>query len=420
MRIRQYKDLLFLVLFFFVGFVLGIYTTSLKPSFVSKVGILKTANLNGFKNYSTDFSLFWRVYKILQERYVDPSKLDDEGMYYGAIKGLVSALKDPATVFLDPQEKEEYEKSLRGEYEGIGAVLEQVGPQIQVVGVFEGAPAQKAGLQAGDIILEVDGDPVTGKSLVEVVTQIRGPKGTEVTLKVVRPTNGNEVKSITIVRDVIEAPSMRIERPEEGIILLRISRFTSETLQDWLLELSTTMSKINSEIANKKAKALIIDLRGNPGGYLEGAIEFVSYFLPKDTVVVYKESREGIDAVFRTRDQGSLKIPENIPVVVLVDSFSASASEIVAGALQHYKRAYIIGETTFGKGTVQDAILLEDGSLLKYTVSYWLLPNKKRLSKDHPVVPDKEVRFDRNLKLTKGIDNQLQAAIEYLRSKIHN
>ena len=371
-----------------------------------------------FRNYITDFSLFWEVYSILENEYVDPQKLDDKKMYYGSIKGLVNAVEDPATVFMDPEEHKEYEEVISGEYEGIGAVLEQVGDYIHVVGVFEGSPAQQAGLQVGDIILEVNGESVIGKSIVKVVTMIRGPQGTQVTLKVLRPSEGNQTLELTITRDVIKAPSMRVEELDNNIVLLRVSRFTADTLAAWLEELAVTMSRVASDIKEgKAANGIIIDLRGNPGGYLEGAIEFLGYFLPPGSVVVYKESRQGIDAVLKTSSQGSLAIPLDVPVVVLVDKASASASEIVAGALQYYKRAYIIGEKTYGKGTVQASKEFRDGSLLKYTVAYWLLPSKERLSPDNPIIPDKIVEYNRELKIEKGIDNQLQEAINYLLKK---
>ena len=374
--------------------------------------------IKGFTDIPNDFDLYWQVYSVLKHEYVDPSKLDDKKMYYGSIKGLVKSVGDLATVFFDPAEYKEYKEALSGEYEGIGAILEPAGAYVRIVGVFEGAPAYKAGLKAGDIVIEVNGKSISGESIVSIVKKIRGPKGTQVRLTIVRPSEHNKRITVEIIRDKIDAPSMRFEVVSTNIGLLRISRFSDNTFDSWKLELTSYMGRIKRMINSGQIEALIIDLRGNPGGFLAGAIEFLSYFLKPNTIVVFQETRKGIVKTYHTNGVRELSIPISIPVVVLVDSSSASASEIVAGVLQHYKRAYIIGTKTFGKGTVQTSKEFKDGSMLKYTIAYWLLPNKQRLTPETPVVPDLEIKFEEKLKIEKGIDNQLEAAIEYLGSKL--
>ncbi len=423
---RAKKETAFMVTGFVVGFAVAFvfdsFTNRVKYRFLQYVNLVKqedgNALVDGFADISTDFRLYWQVYSLLKQEYVDPKKIDDKAMYYGSIKGLVSSIGDPATLFFDPKEREEYRKGLSGEYEGIGAVLEPYHTYTRIVGVFEGAPAERAGLKVGDVIVEVDGKSVVGESIVRVVNKIRGPKGSTVELTVLRPSENNKRVTVKITRAKIDAPSMRYEILDGHIGMLRISRFADETFDNWKLELASYMGRVKRELDTKVIDSLIIDLRGNPGGFLAGAIEFLSYFLPSNSVVVFQEGRDGIVRTYRTYEVGEISIPDSVPVVVLVDSASASAAEIVAGVLQHYKRAYLVGTKTFGKGTVQISKEFNDGSMLKYTIAYWLLPNKQRLTHTSPIVPDLEIKFNEQLKVQKGIDNQLESAKDYINSKL--
>jgi len=415
MQMSRIKGLFLSALLVVIGFIFGYTYTSTQNG---QLDLTKANPINiDFIRINSD--VHKKVYSILKQRYVDENKLDDQNMYYGLIKGLVASLDDPATVFMDPEEYTEYKKALSGEYEGIGALLEQRESNTVVVSVFDGSPAQQASLRAGDVIIKVNDQNVTGYSIVDVVKKIRGPAGTKVKLTVYRNNGEGKIVELEIARDKIDAPSARIAEIKDGVLVLRLSKFSDDSLQDWLLEISGIMHNVGQDIDSGKVKGIILDLRGNPGGFLEGAIDFVSYFLPKGTPVTYRKGRDGIEAVYTTKDMGQDTIDANIPVVVLVNNGSASASEIVAGALQYYKRAFLIGEPTFGKATVQDSTEFEDGSYVKYTIAYWTLPNKESITHENPVKPDKEVKFDSKLKLEKGVDNQLQTAFEYL-NKIIN
>lgn len=421
-KLKKYVDM------FFVGvatFLFGIFLGS-NPAF-TKLTILKTVDkakdvVSGKVSLQNmDFKLFWQVYKDVKTKYVDAKKVeDDQQFYYGSIKGLVQAVKDPATVFLDPQETKDYNESLSPKYEGIGAQLDDTPKGVAIVAVFDGAPAQKAGLMPGDIILEVDGKKVNGKTARELAKIIRGPAGTQVTLTVWRERPVPKKLTITITRGKITVPAIRIDQVKDNIAVLRISRFTEDTYEQFRSELKTVMHELWQDVKSQKIKGLIIDLRGNPGGYLYAAIDLASYFLEPGKPVVYVQTRQGIveERKTYTIEATNPYIPGGLPVVVLVDGATASASEIFAGALQYYKRAVLIGQPTFGKGTVQQILEYNDGSSLHLTIAYWLLPNKEHILPDSPVHPDIEVEFDFEAKLNKGLDNQLEEAYKYLKNKI--
>jgi len=420
---QKFGDYLFVgVATFILGLFIGTATPVLKP-FVRQTALKvnsKIANIThkGFYLPSSNFSLYWQIYKDLKNKYVDVDKVDDDKkLYYGTIKGLVAAVNDPATLFLDPEETKEYEQSLSPNYEGIGAVLEDTAQGVMITGVFDGAPAKKAGLKPKDIIIAVNKTRVIGKKAREVAKLIRGKANTKVVLTIVRTYPQYEKKDITIIRGKITVPSSRLVKVQDKIAVIRVSRFTDTTLDIWTYNLHKIMSNVYNLIQEGKVKGIIIDLRGNPGGYLDGAINFASYFLPNNTVVSYMQTRKGIQQVYKVQRQ-DISIPGSIPVVILVDDSSASASEIFTGAMQYYKRAYVIGTKTFGKGTVQKILSYPDGSTLHITIAHWLLPTKQRLTHDKPVIPDKIVNFDYKLMEQKNIDNQMQEALKYIKSKI--
>ncbi len=378
-----------------------------------KLKLQKFTIHSSLKDY--DFSRYWEVYYTLKNKYVDPSKIDDQKLYYGTIKGMVNAVGDYATVFLDPKENAEYKKSLSAEYEGIGIMIDVVEKTPHVASVFEGAPAQKAGLKPGDFIVKVNDTDVIGMPLYKVVKLIKGKAGTVVKLTIVRPSEGRRFV-VKVTRGVISAPSIQTEVLPSGIFKFRVLRFTESTPVQWQLKWSEAVEKFHEAAKAGKVKGIIVDLRGNPGGFFSSAVYFAEDFLPPGKVVAYQKDRNGIRSEYKTsRDP---RIPSDIPLVILVNHGTASAAEIVTGALQYYKRAYVIGESTFGKGTVQKPIDYPDGSSLHLTVYKWLLPNKEWLNKENPIKPDKEVKFDHELWDKQQIDNQIKAAEEYLKSKM--
>lgn len=361
-----------------------------------------------------EMTMFWEVWNTLKDQYVDSSKVENEdNLYYGAIKGLVDSVGDPATVYLDPKETEQFNKSIEGKsFQGIGAELNYDNGSIVVVAPLKGSPAEKAGVKAGDRIAKVDGKEIkSNESIFDVVSRIRGEAGTKVTITVVR--NGS-VKPIDIevTRGEIDVPSMELKSAEglSDVKILRISRFTDESVAAW----NANWDKMVREINASKAKGLIIDLRGNPGGFFDSAIYAGEEFLKKGTVQAKQTNKKGKEEVFRVAREGKLL---DIPVVVLVDEGSASASEILSGMLQQNKRATVVGMNTYGKGTAQTIVNYRDGSSLHLTILKWLLPDGQWLNRENPIKPDVVVEYPED-EYKKGNDVQLNEAIKLIKSKI--
>ncbi len=349
-----------------------------------------------------DIRQMWRVWHLLLEHYIDPDQLQTDKLVQGAAAGLVRAVGDPYTVLMDPVENDEFRDSLSGTLEGIGAELVQKEEAIVVVAPIKGSPAQRAGLMPDDIIITVNGESTEGLNLNETVSRIRGPKGTTVTLEIARQ---KEVSLITmnIVRDEIHVPSVEskyipVAGGEVGYVSL--NQFGDSSINELRQELDA--------FSKKPLKGIILDLRYNGGGYLEGAIELVSLF-QKDGKIVSVQHRKGEPQHHFVN--GNPAYP-TVPLAILVNEGTASASEITAGALQDHGRAVIIGKTTFGKGTVQEVIDLPDGSSLRVTVAKWLTPSGKDLGKEG-VHPDIDVeRTADDVKANK--DPQLDKAVEWI------
>ncbi|MDD4382442.1 MAG: S41 family peptidase, partial [Candidatus Dojkabacteria bacterium] len=298
---------------------------------------------------SVDSSMFWDVWDLMKSTYVDSDKVSDEDMMYGAIKGMVESYDDPATVFLTPEETEEFNASSEGKYfEGIGAELGYEDGQIIVVSPLEGSPAKEVGIRAGDYILAVDDKELTTKdSIYDVVSMIRGEAGTTVKLTVLHK---NDLKPVeyTITRREITVESMTLEYLNNNSIAhLKVNRFTEATYLEWVSVWDENVDKI----VESGVKKMILDLRGNPGGFFNAAVYAADEFLSGDYTISMQQDGKGKVDKYESEDGGKLL---NIDVVVLVDTGSASASEILAGALQETERAIVIGEKTYGKGTAQN------------------------------------------------------------------
>lgn len=388
-----------IVCFFAMGFMFGKLSQGPEiPSFLSGDNVTK------------DMDQFWEVWNTLKDQYVDEKKADDENMYYGAIKGLVNSFGDPATIYLDPKETTEFNKSIEGKaFEGIGAELSYDKGQIVVVSPLSGSPAQKAGIKAGDIVLKIDGNEIKSEdSIFDVVSKIRGEKGTKVKITVLHKGDSKAV-DIDIVRGEIDVPSMEIRNVDgnNDIKILRVSRFTDESVSAW----NSNWDKKIKEIVASKAKGLVIDLRGNPGGFFDSALHAGEDFLPKGTIMAKQQNRKGKEDVFRVDRTGKLL---DIPIVVLVDEGSASASEILSGMLQQNKRAKVVGVNTYGKGTAQTIVSYSDGSSLHLTILKWLLPNGEWLNRENPIKPDVVQEYP-DTEFKKGNDVQLNKALELLK-----
>lgn len=345
-----------------------------------------------------DFPLFWDVWQRLENSYIDKKALDSQNMFWGAIKGMVASLGDPYTVFLPPKDNKQAKEDLNGEFEGVGIQLGFKDSQMAVVAPLRGMPAEKAGVKAGDLILKIEDKEATGITLPEAVRLIRGPKGTKIHLTLQHEAE-KEPYEVTIIRETIVVSSVEVEFID-GVAHLKLMRFGEKTGEEW--------EKAVQEIALKcqeECLGVILDLRNNPGGYLSGSVFIASEFLPSG-VIVQQESAKGLKETFSVNRRGKLT---EVNLVVLVNEGSASASEIVAGALQDYKRAKIVGEKTFGKGTIQEAQDLAGGSGLHITTARWLLPKGRSIEKDG-ITPDIRVEDDPKTE----IDDQLEKAKEIL------
>lgn len=412
---RRIKSLQFVVLLMIaglIGYYFGISNVSIswknyKPS-ITVVNKEVPARFS-----SVDFSSFWDIWQKLEANYYDKTKLDPAKMLSGAIEGMTQSLGDPYTLYLPPTQNTNFKNGLAGQFSGIGAELGTKDKQIIVVAPLVGSPAEKAGIKAGDLILRVDAETTLNWTLPSAVDKIRGPKGTSVTLSILHK-DSEKPQDIKIVRDIItvksvtgwvkkvrDIDSVKIEK-DQKIAYVRLSQFGDATKNDW----TSVINDINLKIqADKTIKGLILDLRNNPGGYLDDAAFIASEFLPKDRVVVWQES--GSEKKSKKVERMGLFTSLEFKVTVLINKGSASASEIVAGALRDNKRAVLVGETSFGKGTIQQATDLGNGAGLHITIAKWLTPNGTWVN-GSGLAPDMEVKLDDK---DPSRDTQLEKAI---------
>ncbi len=349
-----------------------------------------------------DFSLFWETWQTIKEKYVDKAKLDTQEMIYGAISGMVKSLNDPYTIFLKPEDTKRFIEDVKGSFEGVGMEVDVRNGQLQVVAPLEGTPAQKAGIKPGDIIMKVDGTTTAEMSVDEAVNLIRGPKGTEVTLTIYREEWG-EARDIKIVRSVIDVPSNKLEIRDDGIAYLRIYHFSENAAYDF--------REAAIKILESNSQKIILDLRDNPGGYLEVAQDIAGWFLERGQVVTVEDFGEGKEQN-KYLAEGNAKLV-SYPVVVLINKGSASGSEILAGALRDDRGVKLIGETSFGKGSVQELEKLRGGSSLKITIAKWLTPNGDLIT-GKGLEPDVKVELTTEDAVANR-DPQLDKAIEILK-----
>ena len=346
------------------------------------------------------FDLFWEAWTLIQRNYYGELPSEEE-MVYGAIRGALNTLDDQFTAFIEPRTAEINREDGTGSFEGIGAYVSMRDGRLMIVSTFDGQPAEEAGLRGGDLVLQVDETPIENMSIYEAISLIRGPEGTPVRLTVVR--EGEEPFEVEIVRARIDIPVVEWEMREDGIAYVSLNDFSSDA--------SVKLAGALQELLAQDPDGLILDLRSNPGGWLNEAILTSSLFLPKDEVVVIERYKDS-DPEFLTTPLDPI-VPD-LPMVVLVNGGSASASEIVAGALQDYGRAVLIGETTFGKGSVQWPQELSNGAELRVTVARWFTPNDRAIHGEG-LEPDIEVELTLE-DFEAELDPQLDRAVEYLLS----
>lgn len=393
---RIFAVLVIVVVAFCIGVIFG---RSIVPSADTLLSIGSSKN-------KVDINLFWQVWDILDSEYVEKDKVSEENKMYGAIKGLVDSYGDQATVFLDPKETEDFNMSNSGKYfEGIGAELGYKEGAIIIVSPIDGSPAKEAGIRPGDYILAVDDYQIkSGDNVYEIVQKIRGEAGTKVKLQILHRGDLEPIE-LEITRGQITVPSMSLSYigDNKDIALIDIARFTEASLGEW----KGKWDAITQDIIENDVEKIIIDLRGNPGGYFDAGVYAADDFIDIGEIISQQEDGKGNIQTFDSEKGGRLLGKK---VVILVDEGSASASEIFAGALQQNGVAKIVGTKTYGKGTAQTVIDLSGGSSIHVTILKWLLPDGTWLTTDNSITPDVVVE-NTSQDFIDGVDKQYNEAL---------
>jgi len=347
------------------------------------------------------FDLFWEAWGLIQQDYYGDLPSEEE-MINGAIRGAVETLDDPYTAFVDPAAAEHRRQTEGGSYEGIGALVSMEDGRLVIVEPFRGQPADQAGLLPGDIVLQVDETPIEDMSIYEAIALILGPAGTEVRLTILR--EGQEAFEVSVTRARIEVPMVESRMLEGDIAYVSLFSFDADA--------TAKLEEALDELLAQSPRGLILDLRGNPGGYLNEALLTAGLFVPKDELVMIERTKEE-ELFLYPEDYGARgPLVPDLPMVILVNGGSASASEIVAGALQDIGRAVLVGETTFGKGSVQLIYELSNGAELRVTKARWYTP-KDRAIHGEGLEPDITVEYTQE-DADAGRDPQLERAVQYL------
>lgn len=355
-----------------------------------------------------DLSVFWEVWNLMDEKFVAASATEpvlSEERIHGATAGMVASFDDPYTVFLPPKDAESFNEDIAGNFGGVGMEVGMRDGVVTVISPLPDTPAENAGLVSGDVIVRIDGESTEDMTIDEAVQRIRGEKGTDVILSIYREGDF-ELRDITVTRDTITIPTVETERVDDDIFVIRLYSFNA------LAEMR--MQEALREYVASGADKLILDLRGNPGGYLQSAVSIASFFLDTGKVVVREQISETEEKLFRSQGR-TLRGFAPSEMVVLIDGGSASASEILAGALREHDIATLLGATTFGKGSVQELVQLSNGSSLKVTVARWLTPDGTSISQGG-LNPDIAISRTPEERL-EGEDPQFDAAVSLLQGE---
>lgn len=398
------KNSIYFVLVAIVFFFLGGYfskTHQLPSEKVQDVyGKEPGFELNGG---SVSFEDFWEVWNLLNEKHPEGESVGSQEKVWSAISGLVDSVGDPYTSFFTPKEAEDLDTNLNGEFFGVGMEVGVRDGLLTVISPLKDSPAEKAGLLAGDKIIEIDGFVASKMTIDEAIDLIRGEKGTDVNLTIIREGEAG-TKEVSVTRDLIKIPNIEAFLREDGVFVINLFSFSKNSQK----EFEGALSKFAESRSNK----LLLDLRNNPGGFLSSAIDIASWFVPTGDPIVTERGKEGSEEkIYRSRGHS---LGGNFDMVVLVNGGSASASEILAGALQEYGVAELVGTQTFGKGSVQELIRFDDGTELKITIAKWLTPGGISIT-ENGLTPDYVVEFTED-DFENGIDPQLDKALEILLS----
>lgn len=401
LRVRYKNFILVILLAAVISFSGGYLLAQYKGDFITS----KISNRQTTFEKEANFKLFWDTLDTIEEKYLNRGGIDYDKLLYGAISGMVGSLEDPYTVFLSPDDLKDFKESIDGTFEGIGAEIGIKNEVLTVISPLENSPAQKSGLRPGDKILKINEELTIDMTVEKAVDKIRGPKGTVVSLLISRE-GLVEPKQIQIERNIINVPSIKWSAKDENIAYIQLFRFGPDTAG----EFTEIAKEINN---NQKIKKIILDVRNNPGGFLESSVQISNLFLPDGKLVVTEDYGDGKKDEFKTSGKPLL---DNYPMVVLMNKGTASAAEILAGALRDQKGVNLIGETTFGKGSVQELETLKGGNTaLKITVARWLTPSGKSINEEGLKPDIEQVMSQEDYDQNK--DPQLDKAIEIIKGK---
>lgn len=353
----------------------------------------------------TDFSPFWKVWNTIDDKYPKASTVTDQERVYGAIAGLVSSLNDPYSIFFNPDQAKSFEEQIAGNFSGIGMEVGIKDKVLTVISPLKDTPAYRANIKPGDKILKINNKVTSNMSIEDAIKLIRGDVGTTVTLTIFREGNKEPIE-VKVVREIINIPTLDTELRKDGIFMIKLYSFSANS--------SGLFRNAIKKFSESGSDKLLLDLRGNPGGYLDAAVDISSWFLPTGKIVVTEDyGNNKKQEIYRSRGYDIFN--NNLKFVILIDGGSASASEIVAGAMQDHKRATLVGEKSFGKGSVQEAIKITGDTLLKITVAKWLTPNGNLIA-EKGLTPDYTVPFTSKDAEEKR-DPQMDKAVSLLLSK---
>ena len=382
---------------FFSGFVLG----TKNPQVLVVKGV---SNIEPGKPGVADFNTFWQTWQIIDESYLRSKEVSPQDKVYGAISGLVKSLGDPHSAFFSPNNSKKFQEDIRGSFGGIGVEIGIKKDKMVVIAPLKNTPAYDAGLLPSDHILKINSTSTEDLTIEQAVSFIRGPENTQVTLSILRDT-WESSRDFKITRTRISLPTLDFEMKDDKIAYIQIHSFNENV--------EGLFANAVSEALSKDVKGIVLDLRNNPGGFLGVSINMAGWFLPRGSLVVSEAYPSGLKDDFKANGNSLLA---KLPLVILENGGTASASEILAGAIRYHRKIKIVGEKSFGKGTIQEIKQLKDGSSLKITVAHWLLPGGEVLE-GSGLIPDYEVKLSEEDAKNKR-DPQLDKALEILKSQI--
>jgi len=402
---KHYQKIVLIAASFFIfgaSFWLGaLYGSTHRPPAEQVLGIINQKPPEQLQNI--DFGLFWEAWSRLEEKYVDRAKIDRQKMVYGAIAGLAQSLKDPYTQFFPPAESKQFQEDIKGSFGGIGAEIGIRKGVLTIIAPLKGNPAERAGLKAADSILKINDTPTADLTLEEAVRMIRGEVGTSVRLTIFHD-GMSKPREYTITRDTIKVMILTTEKRPDGVFIIKLNEFTENAASEF--------RKAMQEFADSRSQKLVLDLRNNPGGFLTVAVDIASWFAPAGETIAREHYADGKEDLYRS---SGYRLLEQVPTVVLVNEGSASASEIVAGALRDIRGIKLIGAKTFGKGSVQEVVDMSHNSSMKITIAKWLTPKGTEIN-GKGLEPDIKVELPETPpKGQEGKDPVLEKGIEVLK-----